>query len=172
MITKIRKQEILEEAKKYHGKSLYEIIRLYDDLSVLTADLSQLNISPTPSGLILFSEKKYKIYIHDGCNENRKRFTLAHEIGHYCLHKDYLQDTGPFIDNDNTLYNRPGYIDLPEDVKNKEEEANFFAAEILMPGNLVKEAYNKNDSIEKLANFFSVSAEAMFYRLKNLSLIS
>nr|DAQ88660.1 MAG TPA: HTH-type transcriptional regulator [Caudoviricetes sp.] len=37
---------------------------------------------------------------------------------------------------------------------------------------MVKEAYNKNDSIEKLANFFSVSAEAMFYRLKNLSLIS
>ncbi len=172
MVSPTRKNAILKEAKKYQGKSLFDIIRMYDDLSVLTADLSQLNINPTPSGLILFSEEKYKIYIHDGCSENRKRFTLAHEIWHYCLHKDYLKDTGPFIDNDNTLYNRPWYFNLSEDLKNKEEEANFFAAEILMPWDLVKEAYNKDDSLQKLADFFSVSTEAMFYRLKNLSLIS
>lgn len=172
MISKARKDEILKEAKKYQGKSLYDIIRMHDDLSVLTADLSQLKINLTPSGLILFSQGKYKIYIHDGCNENRKRFTLAHEIWHYCLHKDYLKDTGPFIDDDNTLYNRPWYTNLAEDIKKKEEEANFFAAEILMPWDLVKEAYNKDDSLQKLADFFSVSTEAMFYRLKNLSLIA
>jgi hypothetical protein len=53
-----------------------------------------------------------------------------------------------------------------------EEEANFFAAEILMPENVVREAYSKNDNLNDLADFFSVSTEAMFYRLKNLSLIA
>jgi len=52
--------------------------------------LSEVRTNPIPSGLILFSDGKYKIYINSQCGENRKRFTLAHELGHYFLHREYL----------------------------------------------------------------------------------
>ena len=170
MIGNLRKHQILHEAKQYAGMSLYQIIKQRDDLSALTADLSEVRTNPIPSGLILFSDGKYKIYINSQCGENRKRFTLAHELGHYFLHREYLTQKWHFIDDDNTLYNKPWYRDLTDEIKNMEEEANFFAAEILMPENVVREAYSKNDNLNDLADFFSVSTEAMFYRLKNLSL--
>ncbi|MCZ4331067.1 ImmA/IrrE family metallo-endopeptidase [Castellaniella denitrificans] len=112
--------------------------------------------------------------------EPRRRFTLAHEIGHYCLHSDQARQG--FTDNRKTMSRTASYWD------NFEFEANSFAAQLLMPKPLLVQegvqiigAYNEAHApengmpvdkfISKMASRFVVSQKAMTYRLKNLKLI-
>lgn len=106
--------------------------------------------------------------------ETRQRFTMAHEIGHYYLkHKGEL-----FVDNTSRL-RRDGVSGLAVDPL--EIEANGFAAELLMPRdllineverNLKKPGQKPGDLIGELAKHFAVSPTAMKYRLENLGLMS
>ena len=97
----------------------------------------------------------YAIYVNAQHSETRRRFTVAHEITHYVLHKNLIRDG--IVDN--TLY-RSGLSNLIE------MEANRFAAEILMPTHLIRAAIRKEFSISKLAKKFKVSNEAMAIRLQ------
>ncbi len=56
--------------------------------------------------------------------EPRRRFTIAHEIGHYCLHSNQHRR---FIDTRKNMSRTGSYWDTYE------YEANAFAAELLMP---------------------------------------
>ncbi len=102
--------------------------------------------------------------------ETRKRFTLAHELGHYMLHLAPMKSwdkTDGFID-EKIGFNRDQEWDY------KEMEANRFAAQILMPVDYVQLEYGKRKGsdkiVEELANFFNVSKIAMKYRLESLEL--
>lgn len=105
---------------------------------------------------------------------SRRRFTLAHEFGHYVLHSK--DDKREFIDASETMF-RSGTNDF-------EVEANHFAASILMPKNiLISEAitiveefeksggYTKDEFIRRLALKFNVSMQSMRYRLDNLDIL-
>jgi Zn-dependent peptidase ImmA (M78 family) len=90
--------------------------------------------------------------------ETRQRFTLAHEIAHYILHRNIIGDGI----TDNGVY-RSG---RPEPI---EREANRYAAEILMPWRLVREKYHAGArSSAELANEFGVSTAVADIRLKEL----
>ena len=86
----------------------------------------------------------------------RRRFTVAHEIGHFLLHRDKigssLTDDGLYRSNLSTL---------------EEIEANRLAADILMPGELVRDYVRKygNENTSLLASIFKVSESAMIIRL-------
>lgn len=102
--------------------------------------------------------------------ETRKRFTLAHELGHYMLHLAPMTSWNPkdgFID-EKIGFNRDEEWDY------KEMEANRFAAQILMPIDYIKKEHEKRKGsgriIEELASFFNVSKIAMKYRLESLEL--
>ena len=97
----------------------------------------------------------YAIYVNADHSTNRRRFTIAHELGHYVLHKNLIGD-GLL---DDALY-RSGLSNLIE------SEANRFAADILMPKAMVRAAIAKEDSIERLAEQFEVSPQAMAIRLQ------
>ncbi|MFA7685568.1 MAG: ImmA/IrrE family metallo-endopeptidase [Candidatus Gracilibacteria bacterium] len=127
------------------------------------------------SGLILRGNGKTLIGLNASHHENRKRFTLAHELGHNELHSK-----GIFIDpekNFNIKYRakKNGGYD-PE-----ESEANAFAAELLMPEDWVKKDFDTLDKNFKslgkefianaLAKKYEVSDEAMNIRLDSLSLV-
>lgn len=97
----------------------------------------------------------YAIYINGDHAETRQRFTLAHEIAHFILHKDNIGDGIA----DDALY-RSG---LPSA---QEAMANKLAADILMPWNLVNQKIREGvDTVEKLAQVFNVSTSAMAIRL-------
>jgi len=125
------------------------------------------------SGVLVNDGLKIAMVINKKDPEARQRFTIAHEIGHYYLkHKGEL-----FIDNTFRLQ-RDGKSALAVDPW--EIEANGFAAELLMPRELlIKEAernLKKADSkpdvlIAELARHFGVSPTAMKYRLENLGLL-
>jgi Zn-dependent peptidase ImmA (M78 family) len=54
--------------------------------------------------------------------------------------------------------------------RNREIEANWFAAALLMPEELVRERWAENPSVIVLARMFNVSQEAMGYRIDALDL--
>lgn len=136
-----------------------EIANKYN-IEVIEMDIS--SISDNISGFIRYfpETEKYIIVLSSKDHPNRKRFTLAHELGHYFLHPDLLKKEGIYIERnimfrwwDHSVY---------------EYEANMFAAEYLMPEDQVKEQYKKYGVIEILAWFFNVSNLAMAYRIDNL----
>lgn len=88
----------------------------------------------------------------------RRRFTVAHEIGHYYLKHE----------NSNILMRGP----LSSTGINQQEiEANAFAAELLMPEDLFEFLYvDAGLGIHEIANEFGVSAEAAGHRLNSLNL--
>ncbi len=98
--------------------------------------------------------------INKADTQARQRFTLAHEIGHFVL------GHGSQTDKTETLYrNTQGYQPLVE------QEANAFAAELIMPEIAIDFCIREQGirTIDGLADKFGVSQIAMEYRLKNLS---
>lgn len=131
----------------------------------------------------VFSEPKYSgltarrkngittILVKEGEAPVRKRFTVAHEIGHALLH---LQDgEGEIIDTDvDLLRSTESQVGAWTDVRRREYEANVFAAELLMPRELVTSMWAripaKDHTVSVMAEIFQVSEAAMGYRLDDL----
>jgi Zn-dependent peptidase ImmA (M78 family) len=86
----------------------------------------------------------------------RQRFTIAHEIAHFILHRAKLEN-GDLIDD--SMY-RSG-------LSTKDEaDANRLAADILMPRSLITQMVNAgNRDVQTLAIQFQVSVPAMQIRL-------
>ena len=90
----------------------------------------------------------------------RQRFTVAHELGHHALnHGDSPRDTSANF----TM----GANDR------REVAANCFAAELLMPAEIVHALIKVRGirTIEQLASMFNVSKAAMTYRVGNLGYV-
>ncbi len=96
----------------------------------------------------------------------RYRFTLAHELAHWILHRKLY--TG-------TKLAAAFSMDIP--TKNRVEwQANYLAKAMLMPISQLKRAFygipgNEESKISTLAQIFEVSKQAMQIRLKELGLI-
>jgi len=123
-----------------------------------------------------FSDDMSGVFVREGdslfigVNENhpptRKRFTIAHEIGHFLLHAEDV------IHHDNFDLESPSVVLYRSEGINSsaEVEANAFAAELLMPEQMIDECIEEGKtSIEGLAKAFNVSIDAMRYRLINLN---
>ncbi len=101
---------------------------------------------------------------------SRCNFTIAHEFGHYILHKKLYNEENI------QLYH---YGDNQTNaIKNMETQADRFASYLLMPTiPLMRKlsSINQNQPFEttlfELTRFFKVSKEAMIIRLKKLGLV-
>ena len=116
------------------------------------------------SGVFFKKDGKLFLGVNDGHAPTRQRFTIAHEIGHHMLHTDDILHYDDFEKKNDEMYFRADRIR-----SSQETEANFFAAEILMPTGLIEKCVeNGIEYVEDLAEAFKVSPEAMRYRLTNL----
>ena len=124
------------------------------------------------SGVLVKEKARTVIGVNSFHPKTRQRFTIAHEIGHLVLqHKGEI-----FVDQ--TVVKRDARSS--QAVDRQEIDANRFAAELLMPEPLVKEAVHRRQErkadisstqiIDELAAEFQVSAQAMEYRLTNLGM--
>ena len=92
----------------------------------------------------------------------RQRFTVAHEIAHFLLHKHVIDSNEKGI-IDNVLYR--------SNTSNRNEiEANHLDAYIVMPSEVVKKIWREEKDLDQLANDFNVSVSALKLRLENLGL--
>lgn len=93
----------------------------------------------------------------------RRRFTLAHELGHHLLRHSasFHVDFGDVVGG---AGEPPGYN------WQHERAANEFAANLLMPADAVRREHSLDSDIEVLAARFAVSRQAMGFRLAALGL--
>jgi hypothetical protein len=139
------------------------LVRDVDDLS-LAPGAPELGDGQGLSGLLL--PDRGEIWVNAAEAREwppRRRFTIAHEVGHWHLHRH--------ADADGAVYCRASMIDSeaageqPERPA-PEEEANAFAAALLMPARLLREQYTACDrDFDRLCRKFASSGAAMGRRL-------
>lgn len=120
------------------------------------------DFGPEVSGLLLDLDSGPVVGFNSHQSKGRQRFTIAHELGHYLLshHENFHID----------LASATAHGESANYSWRDERAANDFAAELLMPANLVIGAARKEPSVQALARTFDVSREAMGFRLINLGL--
>lgn len=124
------------------------------------------------SGMLIREAGSLTVGLQQSHRPVRKRFTLAHEIGHLRLHRGR-----PLIVDSQVRVNLRDSTSARA-TDREEMEANRFAAALLMPDDLVVQAVQDTDfktvaSLQRLlAERFEVSTEAMGYRLINLGITS
>ena len=107
--------------------------------------------------IIINSAKRQELY----SNEGRKNFTIAHELGHFVLHKNLAKSTTQPI-----LCREIGTA-----TKGVERQADLFAVYLLMPEKMIRDEYNKiaepfdEKILRQLSDKFCVSMETMKIRL-------
>ena len=101
------------------------------------------------------SNDKYTIWTNGKHPQNRRRFTVAHEIAHFVLHRDAIGDG---IKDDVLFRSSLGGL--------IEAQANRYAAELLMPDEHIEKCIKDGaSSIAELAACMRVSKTAMSIRL-------
>jgi IrrE N-terminal-like domain len=100
---------------------------------------------------------------------SRRRFTIGHELGHWCLHRTR-----------GAVWCRSQTVDPPEPAAPRrayppeESEANEFAAALLMPAHLVRRHHERlrrsdpDGCFEALCRSFGTSGAAMSRRLRRV----
>ncbi len=148
-------------------KSVLDDVRRTAPVDILTAakrlgvNVFSAKLAKKVSGILLRdtsygSESGFVIFVDADEPPYRQRFTAAHELGHFVLHKDQVGER-----------NEDNYLLRSENMSNRQEvEANKFAAELLMPMDLIEaEMEAGNTTVSGLASTFEVSLTAMSIRL-------
>lgn len=149
---------LMELGMSYPKNSIKEIAE------ALNLELRQSNELPNDvRGLILKGENcnKTQIIINENqMSKSRNNFTIAHELGHYILHKNILDEEQEqyYIDRYNYSGNSPDAI--------RETEANYFAASLLAPQYILEKLLKANISIKEIADYFAVSEEMIKNRIQ------
>jgi hypothetical protein len=136
-----------------------EPVSLRDVISALNLELVQNTREPfsCEAALERLGDTR-AIVLQGGGDERRRRFTIAHEIGHFVLHPARLRPE------------RGGVV--TEAMRFEEREADAFAAALLMPEPLVRQAIaEQGASTELLADRFQVSGKAMEIRLRRMGVV-
>lgn len=181
--TVIVKEEIMnDKVKQLLGDSTsypVPIVKIANDNGIDVYSTSSLK--PNESGLIRKENGKYVIYVNKNHPNTRQRFTIAHELGHFMLHPNKIDNSGDtMIQYTKQYLGRNGQTGpenglkraedetLSPERKKMEREANEFAAELLMPEDQFKEVWSNSSSIDEVADAFNVSTHAANIRGKTL----
>jgi Zn-dependent peptidase ImmA (M78 family) len=171
----IRKREIRKKADSFRENckiSRYGIIDLFKECERLGYKLLRYPLGDNADlGFTIKKDNDIVIFTNSCSRLSREIFTLAHEIGHVILH---LDDENSFIDDNVTINGRS--------TDEKEQEANYFAACLLMPSDDVdrfidleiQDFQEKGLSamdIARIMSEFNVSFDMALNRLESLGVI-
>jgi Zn-dependent peptidase ImmA (M78 family) len=133
-----------------------DIFKVVDSLGLR---LSFQQMDNDMSGFLERQGSQWVVGINSSHNIVRQRFTAAHEIAHYVLHRGLQQRFA-----DVTFARRSN------DRNQMERQADNFSASLLMPEEAVNTLVRSGvGNLNELANRFQVSPLAMKYRLVNLN---
>lgn len=167
-----RAEALLEELDLMEVPVRVDLVASRLKLPVVYMDLDQ-----TISGVLIRTGSNATIGVRKGDGTTRKRFTIAHEIGHHQLGHQFEGDDQVHVDRGYSIRMRSPKSSTGED--KMEVEANQFAASLLMPERLLRhEVAQLNESghvsdasVSALARTFQVSEQAMTIRLTVLRLL-
>ena len=154
---------------KFMGEGISEkelnldIVKLAESLGGAVYEVGYIKMNGN-SMIVNPDNNSFKIYVSASDGKRRQKFTIAHEIGHYCIH--YLRNISK---NPQTTYYRTSVAAGGH----QEYEANVFAANLLMPENKFKQIYeNCGHDLAIVAEKFGVSIAAAEVRARSLGLIN
>ncbi len=134
-------------------------------ISVIPMDFSiiekQVDInSGSILGAAIAQADNLNIFYRKNNTENRRRFTIAHELAHCCLHTNNLIDHHVEFRESDTFN------------KKEEREANIFAGKLLIPETALYNICNQLlvPSLDALTKIFKVSSTVMVARLEYLKM--
>lgn len=182
-----------KKIKKYANYNPYDLLKKLDcfklpvDLFVVAnkmelavvEDFDIEKIGKEIEGVAFVFNRKPKVWINPTIDIDRKRFVLAHELGHvvHDILPELRKDISYVDDASNLVFQRSG------ESNTREYNANEFAAQLLMPKDkIVEEIIQYHDASHKetivlselvkcLVKKFQVSESAMTVRLIRLRFI-
>lgn len=127
------------------------------------------------SGFLVRRGENLVIGINANDPKTRQRFSIAHELGHFFLHRSSFEEF--HIDRGFEVRYRDNTSSQGTD--SEEREANSFAAELLMPMEFIARDVAQMGKIDledsvplaKLAKRYNVSTQALQIRLANLGYV-
>ena len=170
-----RKREIRIKADSFRVNckiGRYGIIDLFKECDRMGYKLLRYPLGENSDlGFMVKKDKDIVVFTNSCSRLSREIFTLAHEIGHVILH---LNNTNSFIDDIATINGRSS--------DEKEQEANYFAACLLMPSedvckfiDLEIKDFSRNGlsamDIARIMSEFNVSFDMALNRLESLNVI-
>ncbi|MGB3366477.1 MAG: ImmA/IrrE family metallo-endopeptidase, partial [Acidaminobacteraceae bacterium] len=155
-VQKIARRILTKHNEKYPVK-INEIISKY-------AEVEYEDYPFDVDAICVNNEDGYKVFIKENSvNANRLRFTLAHELGHMVI-PWHIGTISCHID-ENIHYEDTSYYEI-------ESDANYFASELLMPSNAIKEICEKEISLEEkikeAQEQFEVSIPALLLKMQSV----
>lgn len=162
-------RELLE---KYGNEIPVDVYRVAAGEGVL---VEEVDLEPSVSGfLVVKGTEDVVIGVNKDHHPYRKRFTVAHELGHFLFHgaesaSNVMTGEGKFV------YFRDEASETGE--VEHERKANQFAADLLMPKEALKGMVpskirmSDETAIRRLALKFDVSFTAMSIRLTTLKML-
>lgn len=153
-LVKALAQKVIKDAKiSVAPVSLQRVIEHLQ--TIYTLDVKKIAIGEKVSGLLVVCKEVDDEYATIGFNAThpwcRRRFTIAHEIGHLLLEHGCNKNV--------------------EDGSLNETEANQFAAELLVPTAFLKKDFGKITNVQELAKLYRVSDQTLTIKLMDSRLL-
>lgn len=141
---------LLDYCQRYLDKPFYyHIVSEEDNLDILKENYAVTSFGNATIDLYIREE----VYEEAVVGRHRARFTIAHELGHLFLHNSLTEERCRLLARNSYKHS--------EEVIAYEEEADTFAAELLMPIDGIK-----GMSVMEIQYTYNVSRETAFYRRK------
>jgi Zn-dependent peptidase ImmA (M78 family) len=153
-LAKTLAQKLIKDSKILEAPvSLQRVIEYLKTIYIL--DVKKIFIGEKVSGLLVVCKEIDSEYATIGFNAThtwcRRRFTIAHEIGHMLL------EHGCNENGDDSTVN--------------ETEANQFAAELLVPTTFIKKDFEIICNVQELAKLYRVSEQTLTIKLIDAKLV-
>jgi len=162
---------------EYQSEVPIDIYKIFSDMRIpiieVNFDKLQKELpfeNPLVKGLVYTKDENLFFLYSNLLKDIDIRFTLAHQLGHCCIHMnefstyhielDPLKDIHGTVDGGYKFFNNQ-----------KEAEANKFARDLLIPTDQIMDILQHGDieNSEQLADMFKVSKELIFEKLYELS---
>ena len=155
---------------EYKDKIPFQVVEFAKEIGI---DVYQDDLPSNISGQIEQQDNnKFIISVNKENAINRQVFTIAHELGHYFRHQNWFEQHKIITEKEEKILFNTFQKDQPQNYSNeekqREKEANEFAAELLMPEEIVQQKWYEYKSVPKMANYFGVSEISMSIRLGNV----
>ncbi len=157
----------LDIVARFSTRAPVDLDAMFEQLGI---EYDEEPINTGESGWIERDQDNYRVVVNSKEPEPRRRFTAAHELAHYLLHRDLMNHNARMNRHTDRLFDEAHSFGSPHITHKHEVQANQWAAMIVMPADLVRQEHAKNNSLAFLAKLFRVSKRAMEIRLDTLGL--
>ena len=147
-----------------NGRVLGETIFANVKIPIYDIVNGEYKLVPVEQGTVIID-----VSLLNSGNDGRFRYTCAHELAHWIIHKELFTQKGEMAAMTKTARSSEADNAI-------ERQADRLAGYLLMPSGTVKMAFYRShhmtgDRVAYLAKLFGVSKQAMGYRLKEMRLL-